>query len=241
LPLIKTERKDVLREYELNKMFEKLKDADQLIGTYSTKLHGKKITQKFYIDCRMTECLIALLWLFGKRIYEILQLKREDVWVDNGFLWVRFKIGKKRKKYGRKGGVTETYVKKITVKNPYVKYVINYVKTKKEGEPLFPGRSTRRVIKTKWKDAEGNVRKIYTYERNERGLMSPVTAWKIIKFLNPKAWLHLFRESLATRMAEKGANIFQLMHWFDWEKEQTAVKYVKRGTKLIEELSEREW
>ena len=66
-------------------------------------------------------------------------------------------------------------------------------------------------------------------------------AWWYLKKANPKAWWHLFRESLATEMAEHGASEEMLMHWFDWDRLDTAHAYVKRGTKLTEELSERTW
>ena len=55
------------------------------------------------------KCLIALLWLFGKRISEVLRLKRKDLWFDEHFLYVRFSILKKKGEYKA--------VKKITLKN----------------------------------------------------------------------------------------------------------------------------
>jgi integrase len=66
-------------------------------------------------------------------------------------------------------------------------------------------------------------------------------AWYYLKKVNKQAWWHLFRESLATEMAEHGASEEMLMHWFDWDRLDTAHSYVKRGTKLTEELSERTW
>jgi len=62
-----------------------------------------------------------------------------------------------------------------------------------------------------------------------------------LKRINPKAWFHLFRESLATEMAERGASEEELLHWFDWDRVDTAHEYVKRGTKLTERLSKRTW
>ncbi|MEM3365869.1 MAG: site-specific integrase [Candidatus Bathyarchaeia archaeon] len=43
--------------------------------------------------------MIAMFWLFGKRLTEVLSLKTEDVWIDGDELKVRFKILKKSKKY----------------------------------------------------------------------------------------------------------------------------------------------
>jgi hypothetical protein len=60
-----------------------------------------------------------------------------------------------------------------------------------------------------------------------------------LKKVYPFVWWHLFRESLATQMAEKGATEEELMHWFDWDRVDIAHEYVKRGSKLTEKWSER--
>ena len=73
------------------------------------------------------------------------------------------------------------------------------------------------------------------------GGMTRQLALYYLKKVNSQAWFHLFRESLATEMAERGATEEQLMHWFDWDRVDTAHEYVKRGTKLTEQLSERQW
>ena len=33
----------------------------------------------------------------------------------------------------------------------------------------------------------------------------------------------------------------KIMHWFDWDRVDTAHEYVKRGTKLTEKWAERTW
>jgi hypothetical protein len=73
------------------------------------------------------------------------------------------------------------------------------------------------------------------------GKMTRQLALYYLKKVNSQGWWHLFRESLATEMAERGATEEQLMHWFDWDRVDTAHEYVKRGTKLTEQLSERIW
>lgn len=72
MPIIKVQRKDVLRQKEIKTM----------------------ITEA---DPRM-KCLLALLWGFGKRISEILLLQRDDIFTSQGHLMVRFHVLKKRKK-----------------------------------------------------------------------------------------------------------------------------------------------
>jgi integrase len=101
MPQIKTKRKDILRRAEILKM---LSDSPKWL-----------------------QCYIALLWAFGKRTHEVLKVKKEDVWVDKGYLYVRFYVGKKRKHKG------EPYLKRITEAHPAVPYIIDYAKEVEEG------------------------------------------------------------------------------------------------------------
>ncbi|MDH7607700.1 MAG: site-specific integrase [Candidatus Bathyarchaeota archaeon] len=181
MPKIKTKRSDVLRKQEILGMLE---EAEGWLA-----------------------CLIALAWIFGKRIGELLRVTKDDVWIDGKFLYVRFHVSKKKTR--RDQPIPKPYLKRITIAHPGVPYIMHHVKTVKEGK-LFPN-------------------------------MYRELAYYYLKKLNPQAWWHLFRESLATEMAERGATEEQLMHWFDWDRVDTAHEYVKRGTKLTEELSERTW
>lgn len=178
-------------------------------------------------------CLISLAWIFGKRINEMLKVQRDDIWIDGKFLYVRFHVSKKRNR--KEHPVPRPYLKRITISHPGVRYIMNYIHTIKEGY-IFPA-STKPRIKTIKNKATG---KVYTYEM-EGGHIHGDTALYYLKKLSEKVWWHLFRESLATEMAERGATEEQLMHWFDWDRVDTAHQYVKRGTKLTEELSERTW
>ena len=181
----------------------------------------------------MIKCLIALLWLFGKRISEVLRLKRKDLWFDEHFLYVRFTILKKKGEYKA--------VKKVTVKNPFVNYIIQYMKCIEDSEAwLFPGYSRRKTLKVKAKLKDGTV-KTYVYERLESGNMSRQQAYKILKRLNPAVWPHLFRDSVATKFAYEGATPYELQSWFDWAKLETANKYIRRGPAFIERLAQRTW
>jgi len=188
-------------------------------------------------DDRM-KCIIALLWIFGKRINEILRLKREDIWIDDRFLYVRFTVSKKR--HRREAPIPETYLKKIRLDHPYVPYILRWVERIREGY-IFPSWSRAKKVKvrTKYENREGKtVTGEYEYVI-EGGHLTRQRVYQLLKKINPDAWLHLFRESLATYMAERGASEEELMHWFDWSDIRTAHKYVKRGTKLIEKWAER--
>ena len=152
-------------------------------------------------------CLICLAWLFGKRINELLSLRRKELYTEGGYLYVRFHVLKKKTR--KDTGVSKPFLKRMTLKNKYTEPVLSYLETI-EGGYIFRG-------------------------------MSHQLALYYLKKVNPNAWWHLFRESLATMMAEHGATEEILLHWFDWDRVDTAHEYVKRGTKLTEEYSERTW
>ncbi|MCJ7633901.1 site-specific integrase [Candidatus Bathyarchaeota archaeon] len=179
------------------------------------------------------QCTIALAWIFGKRINEILRIKREDIYTDENYLYVRFFVSKKETR--KDLPVPKPYLKKITLKNPHCKFIVSYIDQFKEGY-IFPANTQPRV--KRFLDKRMNVWREY---QREGGHITPEAAYYHLKRLAPKTWWHLFRESLATEMAERGATEEKLMHWFDWDRVDTAHQYVKRGTKLTEEYSERIW
>jgi integrase len=180
MPTIKTKRSDILRTKEIE---ETLANSDNWL-----------------------KALVCLAWLFGKRINELLQVRKEDVYTKDSYLYVRFFVSKKKTRADPP--VPKPYLKRITLRNKFTKPVLTHWKTVESGR-LFP--------------------------------LSRQLALYYLKKANPQAWFHLFRESLATEMAERGATEEKLMHWFDWERVDTAHDYVKRGTGLTEEYSEREW
>jgi integrase len=205
MPKIKTKRTDILRNPEVENLLAK---ADPWLA-----------------------CLIALCWMFGKRINEYVRLKRDDVWIEGDYLFARFLVSKKHTP--KEPPVPHPYLKKIRKDHPGVQYVYDYIGTIKQGY-LFPAETKSRIRIIKMKD------KTYTYQI-EGGHIHVDTALYYLKKLSKDVWFHLFRESLATRMAEKGATEEELMHWFDWDRVDTAHEYVKRGTKLTEKWSERAW
>jgi len=250
MPIVKVKREDILREDEFREMLSKLEDKDTIIGEYETTLHGEPVVQKFHIKCKQTQCLLCLLWIFGKRIQEILLLRRKDLYVEDGFLFVDFIVLKKKKRKS----VRERYTKRITLEHPYTHYITDHMSSINDPNAyIFPGGSRPRKFVSKVNvyeystDEKGNVRrklkdtKIYQYERSERGFMSSQLAWKIIKFLNPNVYPHLFRHSLATRMAKHSFTEDQLMSWFDWDSPKIAHEYVERGPRLTEQASRRTW
>jgi integrase len=254
MPKIKTQREEnVIYDQEINSMFKKLNGQDNIRGTYDThitKLNKETgeyetnlVIQTFIIDCRQTECLLALLWIFGRRIQEILLLKRKNLRIEDGFLIVQFRTLKRRKNRD------ELFEKSIVLDNPYVKFITAYLDMLDADNNildvsdvyLFPGSSCKRKITSKAELPRTGQVKEYHYVRKEHGFMSSQKAWKIIKYLNPNAYCHLFRHSLATKIARKGFTESQLMSWFDWSTSKVAQGYVEKGSKLVEGLSKRNW
>jgi integrase len=179
------------------------------------------------------QCAIALAKLFGKRVNEIFRIRREEIYTDEQYLYVRFFVGKKTDR--KETPVPKPYLKRITLRNPYCKYILQYIESIKDGY-IFPANTKPRL-----KRFYDKKMKIWREYQKEGGHISPEAAYYHLKKLAPNTWWHLFRESLATEMSERGASEEKLMNWFDWDRVDTAHDYVKRGTKLTEEYSERIW
>lgn len=156
-----------------------------------------------------TKALVAMLWLYGKRISEVLGLRRRDIWVEGDFLYASFHVLKKKRRNDI--GEKKPFVKSIKMDHPYYRYLYEYLKDKQfaPDDRIFP--------------------------------FSRHVAYQMIKKVNPTVYPHLFRTSLATRMAELGATEYELMHWFDWDRSSTAGEYVKRTSKLAERWSKRDF
>lgn len=132
--------------------------------------------------------LVALLWLGGCRISEALAVKREDIKIDEKYLfvtisplkrWQRLKSGTKRVK----------------------QYVALALPRKKS---IF----TKLIIKQTMATDPGE--KLWDFVRK--------TGWKYMVMLNPKIYPHLFRHSRATHLADRGIGDDQLRRWMGWAK-----------------------
>lgn len=186
---------------------------------------------------------MALAWLYGLRISEILSLKLGDVYVSKeGYkelrLVVRYHVLKKHNE-SEMDKITPTLLS-VKATHPYVSIVLAW-KARHIGDGfLFPGTTAAhiQVVKRKWiskgvaKEAE------HRYPR-EGGMMSATRIKQQLRQLGP-VWPHLFRRSLATHMAEKGATEQELKNWFhttgDW-----ADTYVQKSGVLTEKWSKREF
>jgi hypothetical protein len=190
------------------------------------------------------KALLAFVAIFGKRALENLEVKKEDIWIDGAFIYVRFKVLKKMKRRkickgclkrnplkallcaycGMKQDFTiETYgdryterVKHKRVNHPLSKYIITQWKKVPVGAFMFP--PLNRVLLLFGE---------YKYVWNMR--MSYKTMWALFHKLTELS-PHGFRHSLATKLAQSGEyDELDLLYWFDWESFDTARKYIHLG------------
>ncbi len=139
----------------------------------------------------MVSSLVAFLWLSGCRISEALGVKREDVKMDQQYLyvtiiplkqWIKTKDGTKRKSIP----VSLVFPRKKTI---FTKLIL------------------KQTIQT---DPTHNL---WDVERT--------TAWRYLTTLNEKIYPHLFRHSRATHFANSGLGDAQMKRWFGWSPTST--------------------
>ncbi len=203
------------------------------VGTRG-KNKGKKLSSKIWINYWETSCLIALLFLFGRRISEIITVKRKDVWTKRGFLYVKFRLLKRR-------GTGEIIykVKRIHLEKSKMlsQLIVGHVTKIPDGEAyLFQGESRPHIQVVRNK----KYGKTYRYKHTTEGHMSRIQAWKILKALNPEYYPHYFRHSLATVLAEEHTDPIAIKQWFDWVRFETAMIYIRDSGVITEGISNRQ-
>lgn len=208
------------------------------------------------------KALISLLKKFGKRRSEISRLKIINLIINNNYLEITWTISKKHKKglfqyfgYCKKliklGKLPSNYLenktytelfsewqtwtttkegfrvkteertKKLSVKDQYAKMIIEYWEYMKANHPGAA------YLFASCQYAFGNMYSVsYDSHLSGRHLL------RIIKPLNPNAWLHLFRETKGAELAKEYGNnltgITQVKETLDLEKEETAYRYTRR-------------
>lgn len=82
----------------------------------------------------MTKPLIAFLWIFGKRVSEVITLKRKHIFIEEGRLNVRFFILKQGSK--GKGERSRTF---MSLDHPFVPTILDHIEEFEPDEYIFPG------------------------------------------------------------------------------------------------------
>ena len=175
------------------------------------------------------------MWLSGKRIGEVVTLRKLNVRAYSKNLSIRFKVLKKREHYDneivgydeqgepvvkklyRRKDVSAT--KLITLKNPYIQYVLPYVEALPTRQSfLFPANTATGHIFTKY-------------------------FWDVLQSLELEqpVYSHLFRHSLAQHMALAKMSSFEMRDWFDWSSVSMADVYVKSAGQSTPNATKRLW
>jgi len=189
--------------------------------------------------------ILAMLWLFGKRVGEIVRLRTEDVWVENDELRVRFMIQKKVKRYklcecGTRNARDAMYCKKcgkelkvvktakagqpvVRIKRkklsvPYVNLILNYMDLRKR----YPNGYFFAPLGTRGKAHHGVLDEVQPITDKP---MSRVSVWYMLDkyVLSP----HLFRYNLAKRIIRTKKDIMLAKEAGDWSKVDTLLEYAK--------------
>lgn len=239
MPEIKAKPKDIIRLPDIIAMIKKvgnLAESGEPIYYSWTDKKKKEHKSKVWINYWETCCLIATLFLFGKRISEVLKVKRKDVWTKRGYLYIRFNVLKKKPK---KLGEPIYKTKRIHIEKSWKlsQFIIGHTKAIPDMEAyMFQGNSRPHIQVVRNK----KLGKTYKYKHDTEGHMSRIHAYKILKALNPDFYPHFYRKSLATGLAEEHHDPIALKMWFDWERFDTAMKYIQESGVITERISNRE-
>ena len=183
--------------------------------------------------------VLAVIWITGKRINEVLQLRRKDVIVSESHIRLKFFVGKKRSKKAPMEFLP--YQKVRTIDHKAVPSILEYLdeydaqKKSSDGYLFFaPTKPRTRTVNTKFVDGEGKKQtKTYTYQ-DKGGYVYQEHAryWlaKINKQLEPeeRIYFHYGRHSIGIKMAYQGKSIFQIADVLD-ENPKSAIAYTKHA------------
>lgn len=160
----------------------------------------------------MVASLASFLWLSGCRISEALAVKREDVKMDEKYVYVTITPLKQWSK--TKDGIK---TKRIPVSLVFPRK-----------ETIF----TKLIIKQTIETEVGN--NLWDVERT--------TGWRYLTALNPDIYPHIFRHSRVTHFADKGLGDDQMKRWFGWSPRSNMpshyIQYSKIKMSKIGELLE---
>jgi len=170
--------------------------------------------------------LVSIFYKTGKRRAEVANLEMDDLKVKGKYLSITFTVVKKRKK-----NVMSTRREKLLpLDDRFTKYIMDYWSYMKRNHPecrfLFP--SVRSFF--------GESLVFYPNRH-----LSGRHILRIIKQLNPRAWCHLFRETMGAKIVRGDPTImapFKVMRRLDLESHTTAFRYMQRYVADIIEKEE---
>jgi len=155
---------------------------------------------------------------YGKRVSEILALRKAEVRIEEDVINTRFLILKRE----IESGILPYRWKKLIRSHYTCEYIEPWVKSRPSpGSYVFPSLRPRSMVTPSH--------------------ISRVTIWKWMKALDPNIWPHLFRHSLATQMGEAGATAYELKAYFDWASIRTSERYVRETPLIRDKWTRREF
>jgi len=189
--------------------------------------------------------VLAIIWLTGKRINEVLQLRRKHIILTPDQIRIKFFVGKKK---SRKTPIEQMpFQKARTIKHQAVSYILEYLKEfdtkhKSQETRLFPANTQprTRIVNTKFTNGEGEPEtRQYTYRDSGGHVYSEhARFWlsKINKQLpkNKRIYFHYGRHSIGIKMAYQGRSAIQIAAVLD-ETPRAAVEYTKHAGGISQE------
>lgn len=174
------------------------------------------------------KALVAIFRRTGKRRREVATLEMDDIHTTEKTVSLTFTVVKKRKTKV----MSNRREKQIPLSNPLVKHIIVYWEWMKKHYPnskyFFP--STRSIF---------GANLFFYLDKHISGRQ----VLRIIQELNPKAWCHLFRETMGAEVARKDptlTGVFKVKMRLDLEDEATAWTYMRRYAADVIENEEME-
>jgi integrase len=194
--------------------------------------------------------VLAIDWLTGKRINEILRLKRKDISNNQHEIKIKFLVGKKRSR----GTPIEMqpYQKARNIAHKAVPYILKYLQeydnrlaidtdiakyVKDIGGYLFPAPSSPRTktVNTTFTNGKGEKEtRAYTYEQLG-GYIKEENAFYWLQKINAQVppeqriYFHYGRHSIGIKMAYQGRSPYQIAEILD-ETVDAALQYTKHAS-----------
>lgn len=182
MPIIKAIREDILSSVEVDSLIDRAESLQD-------------------------KAIITVLYLWGCRITEALNIKREDVTINEQDVNIRFTVLKRKSR----SGIPFRHSIPISRRTPFIHYFIDYI------ESL-------------------NYNTEYIFHRKSGGRLSRWDINKMLKRLDPNIWCHLFRHTRLTKLAEAGASASQIMAWAGHSDLRASGRYIQRSTRLLKDL-----
>ena len=194
----------------------------------------------------LSGCL-ALDWINGKRINEILTLKRKSITTTETQIKFRYHIGKKRSR----GAPIELqpYQKNRNINHQAVPYILRYLeeydnKISDQDTYLFPVNTQprTRTVTTKFTNGKGEQQsKTYTYQDQAGHLYEENAQFWLTKINlqlppNKRLYFHYGRHNIGISQAYKGRSDIQIADILD-ETPRAALEYTKHARGLSEDWS----